>query len=90
MVRRRAVIEGRVQGVGYRMTCARQADQAGLAGSVRNRADGAVVAVFEGPEAAVDAIIDWCRRGPQGAEVRHVTVSDEAPTGAGGPFRVSD
>ncbi len=89
MVRRRVVIEGRVQGVGYRFMCARRADEAGLSGWVRNLDDGRVEAVFEGPPTAVDAVIGWCRTGPGGAQVRHITVSDEAPTDAAGGFRVT-
>ncbi|MDQ2728571.1 MAG: acylphosphatase [Actinomycetota bacterium] len=87
-VRRRVVIEGRVQGVGYRCTCARRADEAGLSGRVRNLADGRVEAVFEGPAAAVDAVIDWCHRGPRGARVERVAVTDEAPTGTSSGFDI--
>ncbi len=89
MVRRRVVVEGQVQGVGYRYTCARRAEEAGLCGWVRNLADGGVEAAFEGPPDAVDAVVDWCRRGPRGAQVERVTVNDEAPTGSGGGFRIS-
>jgi acylphosphatase len=89
-VRRRVVIDGEVQGVGYRYTCARRAGNAGLEGWVRNRDDGRVEAVFEGPPAAVDDVIDWCRGGPRGAEVNHVTVDEEEPTGAAGGFRIID
>jgi acylphosphatase len=90
VIRRRVVIEGRVQGVGYRFTCARRAEEAGLSGSVRNLADGRVEAVFEGPPDAVDAVIGWCRHGPRGAHVHRVTVTDEAPAGDAAGFRISD
>ena len=84
VVRRRVVVEGRVQGVGYRVSCARQAATAGLAGAVRNLPDGRVEATFEGPAASVDQLVAWCRRGPSSARVRSVRVHDEPPTGATG------
>jgi acylphosphatase len=83
-VRRRVLISGRVQGVGFRVACAREAAAAGLAGRVRNLPDGGVEAVFEGPGPQVDALVAWCRRGPRGAVVRDVRVHDEAVTGASG------
>jgi acylphosphatase len=77
VVRRRVVVEGRVQGVGYRMSCARRAQAAGVSGTVRNLPDGRVEAVFEGPPDSVDALVAWCERGPSSARVRHVQVYDE-------------
>jgi acylphosphatase len=82
MIRRRVVVEGRVQGVGFRATCARRARSAGLAGSVTNLPDGRVEAVFEGPPDRVDVLVDWCAHGPTSALVRRVHVSDVPPTGA--------
>ena len=58
-----AVIEGRVQAVGFRYWTAREAEALSLRGWVRNRRDGTVEALFAGPEEAVDAILDACRRG---------------------------
>jgi acylphosphatase len=83
-VRRRVVVSGRVQGVGYRVACAREAAAVGLAGQVRNLPDGRVEAVFEGPSQQVDALVAWCRRGPRSALVRDVRVSDEIVTGRAG------
>ena len=60
----------------------------GLAGWVRNRGDGAVEAVFEGPDDDVLAMISWCRRGPDLAQVDSVETVDEPPEGASG-FRVA-
>jgi acylphosphatase len=77
LVRRRVVIAGRVQAVGYRASCAQRAMDAGLAGWVRNLVDGRVEAAFEGPPASVDAVITWCRRGPPLARVDAVAVTDE-------------
>jgi acylphosphatase len=53
----------------------------GLGGRVCNRRDGAVEAVFEGPRDRVESMVDWCRRGPSGAEVGRVEVTDEEPLG---------
>jgi acylphosphatase len=76
-VRRRVVVDGLVQGVGFRASCARRATDAGLAGWVRNLADGRVEAVFEGPTDAVDALVAWCREGPPFARVTGVTLDVE-------------
>lgn len=73
-----------MQGVGYRASCARRAEALGVSGFVRNTADGSVEAAFEGEEGAVAAMIDWCRKGPAWAAVRHVEVADEQPQGARG------
>jgi acylphosphatase len=53
----------------------------GLGGRVQNRRDGAVEAVFEGPRDRVESTVEWCRRGPSGAEVDRVEVTDEEPRG---------
>jgi acylphosphatase len=69
------VIRGHVQGVGFRVSCQRQAVALGLTGWVRNRWDGAVEALFEGPQEAVDAMLRWCHRGPPAADVTSVEIS---------------
>jgi acylphosphatase len=83
-VRRRVVVHGRVQGVFFRASCESEARAAGLAGWVRNRADGAVEAVFEGEPEPVQAMAEWCGRGPRGAEVDSVDESTEEPEGLSG------
>jgi acylphosphatase len=88
MVRKRVVVAGRVQGVGYRMACARKAQDAGVGGSVRNLPDGRVEAVFEGPPELVDALVAWCEQGPSYAHVTRIFVVDEHPLGET-VFRVS-
>jgi acylphosphatase len=51
---------------------------------VTNRSDGAVEAVFEGGADAVDALVDWSRQGPRGADVSSVDVESEDPEGLSG------
>jgi len=73
----RVVVYGDVQGVFFRDSCREQAEQAGVAGWVRNRSDGAVEAVFEGEPEAVARVCRWCESGPDQARVDHVAVTDE-------------
>ncbi|MEA3218105.1 MAG: acylphosphatase [Acidimicrobiia bacterium] len=80
----RVTVHGRVQGVWYRESCQREAVAAGIAGWVRNNADGTVEAVVEGESQAVDRVIAWMRQGPPSALVRCVEVSAETPTGLQG------
>ncbi len=80
-VRRRVVVAGRVQAVGFRASCAQRAVRAGLAGWVRNLPDGRVEAVFEGPASSVAVLVDWCATGPPLARVTAVAVTDEPAAG---------
>jgi acylphosphatase len=84
----RVRIDGHVQGVFFRATCRRLANELGVAGWVRNTADGAVEALFEGDDAAVHRILGWCRDGPPGAAVASIDVRDEPPKGRRPPFEV--
>lgn len=70
-------IEGRVQGVGYRMFVERSAAALGLDGWVRNRRDGGVEAVVSGTPAAVEDMIERCHAGPSGARVDRIEVLAE-------------
>ena len=82
-VRRRVQVEGRVQGVFFRDSCAREARVLGVVGSVRNRGDGSVEAVFEGEADAVERMVAWCRHGPPRAVVTSVRTVEESPLGEG-------
>ncbi|WP_152815407.1 acylphosphatase [Georgenia subflava] len=84
MIRRRVVVHGRVQGVGFRYACEVQAGRLGVGGRVRNLDDGTVEAVVEGDDVAVDALIAWLHQGPRHAEVTRVEVHDEEPEGLSG------
>jgi acylphosphatase len=77
-------VRGRVQGVFFRDSIQRRADSNGISGWVTNRADGAVEAVFEGEADGVEAMVDFCRRGPSRAEVVDVEVDEEEPGGLSG------
>ena len=87
MKRVRVVASGRVQGVFYRASCARRARGLGLTGYVRNLPDGGVEAAFEGADSAVDEMVAWSRQGPDLANVDHLQVVTEEPSGETG-FRV--
>jgi len=81
VIRRRVVVTGEVQGVFFRDTCRRVATEHGVAGWVRNLADGSVEAVFEGSPSGVDRLVSWAHHGPPHASVTRVDVHDESPTG---------
>jgi acylphosphatase len=80
----RVVIAGQVQGVFFRTTCAHLAREVGVSGWIRNRPEGDVEAVFEGPDDAVERLVAWCHEGPSHARVTRVEVSDEPPSGRAG------
>jgi acylphosphatase len=81
VARAHTVISGRVQGVFFRAEAKARARSLGVAGWVRNRPDGAVEAVFEGPREAVESMVRWCEQGPAGAKVDAADVTWEEPVG---------
>lgn len=81
MVRRRIIVHGRVQGVGFRYSLARAALSRGVAGWAGNRADGTLEAVFEGNPEAVESLVRFSEHGPRGAKVDRVEVFKEEPEG---------
>jgi len=70
----RLVIYGHVQGVFFRDSMRRKAQNLAVTGWVRNRSDGSVEAVVQGEPADVDAIVCWARRGPERAQVERVEI----------------
>lgn len=72
MKAKRVVIAGRVHGVGYRDWMVAQAEAMGVSGWVRNRSDGSVEALVQGPTAVVEELLRACRRGPRAAHVESI------------------
>ena len=83
-VRQRVVVRGRVQGVWFRETARRRAEQLAVSGWVRNRPDGAVEAELEGAPGDVDVLLAWFEHGPPSAQVVDVTVEKLPPQGGRG------
>jgi acylphosphatase len=80
----RLLVEGRVQGVGYRWWAVETARRLGLDGWVRNRADGSVEILAIGEAAAIEQLLRACRAGPPGASVRGVRSEAAEDDGAVG------
>jgi len=81
LIRYRVLVSGRVQGVFFRDTCRRLAQENGVSGWVRNLPDGRVEAVFEGSPHNVARLVDWSRHGPRLAQVENIEIHPEPPTG---------
>jgi acylphosphatase len=81
VIRRRVIVHGFVQGVFFRDSTRRLAQRHGVTGWVANRSDGAVEAVFEGEMDAVERLVSFSRKGPRGAQVDSVEVTEEEPQG---------
>jgi len=79
--RLRAVVHGRVQGVGFRWSVGRELSRLGLRGSAENRADGTVVVTAAGPRAGVDGLVAWLWGDGTPGEVVRVDVDRGAPDG---------
>lgn len=88
MVRVRAVVRGRVQGVGYRAYTRRIARDKQLVGGVRNLDDGSVEVEAEGPKATLINLLELLRIGPPGAHVRTVDADWGLPLGRSCTFEI--
>lgn len=82
-------IYGQVQGVFFRASTEAEARRLGLTGWVRNRPDGSVEALAEGPKAKLEELAAWCRHGPPRAQVDRVEVEWSAASGEFSGFRTS-
>jgi len=88
-IRAHLIIEGRVQGVFFRDSTRREAIELGLCGWVKNRFDGSVEVVAEGPREKVETLVAWCHHGPPIARVTRVHEIKEDYTGEFDSFRVT-
>jgi acylphosphatase len=82
------LVEGHVQGVGYRDYVRRRASLLGLAGWVMNLCDGRVRVRAEGPRGAIEELVQALEKGPPLSRVEHVGVRWTAPTGRFASFGV--
>ena len=75
-VTKRLIVRGRVQGVGFRQSMCTAASRIGVTGWVRNLRDGTVEAIVQGTPEDVSRMLAWAERGPPGAHVASVDVSE--------------
>ncbi len=88
-VRLRAIVRGCVQGVGFRYFVLDRVSGTGLRGWVRNRADGNVECVAEGPRPRLERLLQDLRKGPRSARVGEVEVDWGPARGDLPEFRVT-
>jgi acylphosphatase len=88
-VRKRLLISGRVQGVAFRAYTRSAARKIGAYGWVRNLSDGRVEAVIEGEPDKVEALVQWCRKGPPSGRVDNVNIREEEPTREFSDFEIA-
>ena len=82
------IVSGVVQGVWFRASTQRKAQELGLKGWVRNTEDGRVEAVFEGDKTRVEDMLAWCKKGPDLAKVEDVAVNFTEYSGAFSSFAI--
>jgi len=71
-----AVVYGKVQGVSYRASTQKKAEQLGLSGTVKNESNGTVLIRVTGTDPVLNEFLAWCKRGPEQAEVEKVEVKE--------------
>ena len=72
MQRLHIIVHGYVQGVFFRANAASVANRFGLTGWVKNCSDGSVEIIAEGEKEKLNELLEWCRKGPSGAQVERV------------------
>lgn len=71
-----AVVYGKVQGVNYRASTQKKAEELGLSGTVKNESNGTVLIRVTGTDPVLNEFLAWCKRGPEQAEVEKVEVKE--------------
>ena len=89
MTRVSVIIHGRVQGVAFRHSTCQRALDLGVTGWVRNLPDGAVEGLFEGDDAPVASLVEWCRSGPPAAQVDRLDIRKEVYLGESERFSIT-
>jgi acylphosphatase len=88
LARFHAIVEGRVQGVGFRMFVVENATSLGLTGWVRNRYDGSVEVLAEGDRQTLGKLLNALHIGPRASQVTNVTLEWQSPSGEFPRFNV--
>jgi acylphosphatase len=73
------LIKGKVQGVFYRATAKKVAEQLGINGWIKNTKEGNVEVIVTGNEERLNEFLNWCKQGPKDAKVKDITVTTKSP-----------
>jgi acylphosphatase len=87
---RRYLVQGRVQGVGFRWFVEYEARRIGVGGWVRNRDDGAVEVLASGTDTQLNSLYDSLRQGPRAARIDRVEVDEAAPFSGYQKFQIEE
>jgi acylphosphatase len=82
------IIQGQVQGVGFRFHTRLEATRLGLTGYVKNLPDGTVEIVAEGPSPVVNELLEWAKQGPPAAHVKQVDITYSSANGEFSTFTI--
>ena len=82
------IVSGIVQGVFFRAKTKEEADRLKVFGWVKNSIDGSVEIMAEGDEVSLDRLAQWCRKGPQGAVVENLKLTEEEYRGEFDSFNI--
>ncbi len=80
-------VYGRVQGVGYRYFIKQKAEEIGIKGWVKNKADGSVEILAQGEPEKIENFINYCERGTSYSSVEHVN-TQEVPLSENNSFKI--